>query len=66
MTFFVTPKSDFAYDKVMEAIRDRQVTYSLCYDAGPTRIEIDGTDGDYLHFKELVESKKVSAYLETV
>jgi hypothetical protein len=64
ITFYLTTASDSSYDKIMEYLISRSLTFSKDTSSGPVRLEIMGNANDYKHFKDQVDSRIIIAHLQ--
>ena len=62
--FNITPLGDHSYDKVMEYIVSRSLTFSKDTSFGPINLEVHGNSNDYTHFKQMIESGVIHAHLQ--
>jgi hypothetical protein len=63
-TFYLTTGSDSSYDKIMEYLISRSLTFSKDTSSGPVKLEIMGNTNDYIYFKEQIEAGMIFAHLQ--
>lgn len=63
-TFYLTTPSDSSYDKIMEYLISRSLTFSKDTSSGPIRLEIMGNTNDYNYFKEQIDTGIIIAHLQ--
>lgn len=62
--FIISTASDSSYDKIMEYLISKSLTFSKDTAGGPIMLEIHGNTNDYTYFKNMIESGVIIAHLQ--
>ncbi len=62
--FNITINSEISYDKIMEYLISKSLTFSKDSSSGPIHLEIHGSNNDYTYFKNMIESGMIHAHLQ--
>lgn len=63
-TFFITTASEYAYEKVMEIVRQRSLTFSKYTKNGTYHLEIIGESDDFHAFGQTIASMRLNANIQ--